>query len=151
MGMATAGVTLASNNIGLKLAPRGEATAYLAVATLVNSLAAGVAPIVGGLLADFYAARELSLTIRWVSPMRDLAINMLDFGRWDFFFFFAFLIGLYSIHRLGKVREVGEVEEEVVIRAFLAAVSGRLRNMSTAAGLRQLIQFPLALVKGARG
>lgn len=150
MGMATAGVTLASNNIGLKLAPKGEAAAYLAVAVLVNSLAAGIAPIVGGLLADFYAAREFSLTIRWVSPVRDLAINTLDFRNWDFFFFFAFLIGLYSVHRLGKVREVGEVEEEVVIRALLTAASGRLRNMSTTAGLRQLIQFPLALVRDVR-
>lgn len=30
MGISTAGATLASGNIGLKLAPKGQATAYLA-------------------------------------------------------------------------------------------------------------------------
>lgn len=39
MGISTAGVTLASGNIGLKLAPKGQATAYLAANSLVNSLA----------------------------------------------------------------------------------------------------------------
>lgn len=49
MGVATAGVTLASGNIGFKSASKGEATAYLAVLSLVNALAAGLAPICGGL------------------------------------------------------------------------------------------------------
>jgi len=44
MGVAMAGVTLASGNIGLKLAPKGEATVYLASSNLVNSIAAGIAP-----------------------------------------------------------------------------------------------------------
>lgn len=38
MGISMAGVTLASGNIGLKLAPKGGATAYLAANSLVNSL-----------------------------------------------------------------------------------------------------------------
>ena len=42
-------VPLASGNIGLKSAFKGEATAYLAVLSLVNALAAGLAPIFGGL------------------------------------------------------------------------------------------------------
>ena len=38
MGVSTAGVTLASANIGLKLAPHGSATAYLATMNIINSL-----------------------------------------------------------------------------------------------------------------
>ena len=60
MGISTAGVTLASGNIGLKLAPKGHATAYLAANSLVNSLAAGTAPVLGGKFADFFAGRELA-------------------------------------------------------------------------------------------
>jgi len=59
-GISMAGVTLASGNIGLKLAPKGQATAYLAANSLVNSLAAGSAPVLGGKFADFFAERELS-------------------------------------------------------------------------------------------
>ena len=54
-GFATAGVTLASGNIGLRLAPKGEATTYLSVNSLVNNFSAGIAPIIGGLSADFFS------------------------------------------------------------------------------------------------
>ncbi|MHC4115399.1 MAG: MFS transporter [Planctomycetota bacterium] len=54
MGLASAGVSLASGNISLKLAPKGQATAYLATNTIANSVAAGVAPILGGKFADFF-------------------------------------------------------------------------------------------------
>ena len=147
MGISTAGVTLASGNIGLKLAPKGEATAYLAANSFVNSLAAGIAPIFGGLFADFFINRELSWTLRWFSPGGELVIQTLNFREWDFFFFLAFLLGLYSIHRLALVKEVGEVEEKIVIRELIAEVKRPLRNFSTAGGLRHMLQFPFSLIR----
>ncbi|MGC9444110.1 MAG: MFS transporter [Candidatus Methanospirareceae archaeon] len=147
MGISTAGVTLSSGNIGLKLAPKGEATAYLATNSFVNSLAAGIAPILGGLFADFFVNRELSWTLRWFSPDGELVLQTLNFRQWDFFFFLAFLIGLYSIHRLALVKEVGEVEEKIVIRELIAEVKRPLRNFSTAGGLRHMLQFPFSLIR----
>jgi MFS family permease len=147
MGISTAGVTLASGNIGLKLAPKGEATAYLAANSFVNSLAAGIAPILGGLSADFFVNRELSWTLRWFSPGGELVIQTLNFREWDFFFFLAFLLGLYSIHRLALVKEVGEIEERIVIRELIAEVKRPLRNFSTAGGLRHMLQFPFSLIR----
>ncbi len=58
MGVSTAGVTLASANIGLKLAPHGGATAYLATINITNSLAAGIAPVIGGMFVDTFKATE---------------------------------------------------------------------------------------------
>jgi MFS family permease len=147
MGISTAGITLASGNIGLKLAPKGQATAYLATSSFVNSLAAGIAPILGGILADFFAVRELSWIIRWVSPSGELSFYTLNFQQWDFFFVIAFLIGLYSIHRLSAVKEIGEVEEKIVIQELLSEIKTQMRNFSTIGGLRQMIQFPFTTVK----
>lgn len=147
MGISTAGVTLASGNIGLKLAPKGQATAYLAVISLVNSLAAGTAPVLGGKFADFFAGCELDWTLRWRSPGGELVIPTLNFQQWDFFFFLAFLIGLYSIHRLAMVKEVGEVKEKIVIRELLKEVKRPIRNFSTAGGLRRMTQLPFSVVK----
>jgi MFS family permease len=147
MGISTAGVTLASGNIGLKLAPKGEATAYLATNSFVNSLAAGIAPILGGSFADFFVSRELSWTLSWFSPSGELLIQTLNLREWDFFFFLAFLIGLYSIHRLALVKEVGEVKEKIVIRELIAEVMRPLRNFSTAGGLRHMLQFPFSLIR----
>lgn len=143
MGISTAGVTLGAANIGLKLAPRGSATAYLATISITNSLAAGIAPIIGGMFVDSFKATELSLTLNWRSPQAEFAIHTLDFQYWDFFFVFAFLIGIYSIHRLAYVRESGEVEERLVVREMIAQVSRDMRNLSTVGGLRYMLRFPL--------
>ncbi len=146
MGISTAGVTLASGNIGLKLAPKGEATAYLAANNLVNSLAAGVAPVLGGTFADFFAECQLSLVFKWTSPGKELVFQTINFQHWDFFFLFAFLIGLYCIHRLTKVKEIGEVEEEIVVRELITQVRRNMRNLSTVGGLRQMVTFPVSVV-----
>jgi MFS family permease len=143
MGVSTAGVTLASANIGLKLAPHGGATAYLATINITNSLAAGIAPIIGGMFVDSFKATELSLTLNWKSAETAFAIRTLDFQYWDFFFVFAFLIGIYSIHRLAFVKEAGEVEDRLVVQELIAQVSREMRNLSTVGGLRYMLRFPV--------
>ncbi|MFZ5516096.1 MAG: MFS transporter [Candidatus Zhuqueibacterota bacterium] len=147
MGIATAGVGLAGGNIGLKLAPRGKATSYLAANSFINSLAAGIAPIIGGGFVDFFEKRELSWTLKWTSPEGILSIQTLNLRGFDFFFFLAFLIGLYSLHRLAFVREVGEVREKVIIEEIFAGATRRVRNLSSVGGLRYLAQLPTTLFK----
>ena len=150
MGISTAGVTLASGNIGLKLAPKGEATAYLAVLSLVNALAAGLAPIFGGLFADFFAQRELSLVVQWFSPERSATVPILILRHWGFFFIFATLVGLFSLHRLRMVREEGEVEERVILQELMLDARRSIRNLSTVPGLRALASFPVVLLRRRR-
>lgn len=146
-GISAAGVALASGNIGLKLAPRGQATAFLATINLVNSLAAGIGSILGGRFADFFAERELSWTLRWTGPEREIAFQTLNLQQWDFFFLLAFVIGLYSIHRLALVREVGEVKEKVVVHELFSEIGRATRNLSSVSGLRYITQFPVLIVR----
>ena len=149
-GIATAGVTLASGNIALKLAPRGDATTYLANNSLINAMAAGIAPIVGGLFADFFMSRELSLVLRWHEPGKDVTFDTLSISQWDFFFLLATVIGVYSIYRLGQVREVGEVSERMVLGEMLLGVKRSVRNLSSIAGLLSATEFPLGAVRRRR-
>ena len=58
MGIATAGVALASGNIVMKLSPAGQATAFLATSSVVSATCAAMAPVIGGLCADFFAAHR---------------------------------------------------------------------------------------------
>jgi len=147
MGLSSAGVSLASGNISLKLAPEGQATAYLATNTIVNSVAAGIAPILGGKFADFFGGRQLEWTLKYTGPAREFSLPTLSLQQWDFFFALAFLIGLYSLHRLAMIREAGEVEEKVVMNELFAEVSGQVRQLSSVDGLRQTVSFPFSLVK----
>jgi MFS family permease len=149
-GISTAGVTLASGTIGLKLAPKGKATAYLATSSLVNSAAAGLAPIVGGLCADFFLGRELSLAIKWSAPAGELVLEALHLQKWDFFFITAGILGLYSLHRLALVREVGEVSERVVLAQLLLEARRAIRSLSTVAGLRTATDW-MALLSSPLG
>jgi len=150
MGISLAGVNLSSGNIGFKLAPKGQATSYLAARNIINAIAAGIAPILGGTFADFFAGRELSWTLTWRSPGGELTLPTLNLQQWDFFFFFAFLIGMYSLHRLTAINEAGEVEEKVVFQELIAEVRREIRTLSTLGGIRQLVTFPIAILRYRR-
>ncbi|MBN2181616.1 MAG: MFS transporter, partial [Sedimentisphaerales bacterium] len=147
MGLSSAGVSLASGNISLKLAPKGQATAYLATNTIFNSVAAGIAPILGGKFADFFAGRELAWTLNYTSPTGKFSLATLNLQQWDFFFALAFLIGLYAIHRLALIKEAGEVEEKIVARELFNEVRTQIRILSSVEGLRQMVSFPIAIFR----
>ncbi|HZD44105.1 MAG TPA: MFS transporter [Methanomicrobiales archaeon] len=144
MGLSTAGVTLSGGYIGMKLAPREVATAQLAVIGVVNSLVAGIAPALGGLFVDFFSARELTWTLTWMGPSTVYAIPTLSLQNWDFFFVVAFVIGLFSLHRLAYVQETGEIDREILVQELLTQVRRDMRNFSTIGGLRYMLHIPLS-------
>jgi len=147
MGLSSAGVSLASGNISMKLAPEGQATSYLAANTIANSIAAGIAPILGGKFADFFANRELDWVLNYKGPGGEFSLPTLNLQQWDFFFAIAFIIGLYSIHRLSMIKEVGEVEGKVVFGELLTEVRSQVRTLSSVEGLRQMVSFPFTVVR----
>ena len=150
MGAAVAGVTLASANIALKLSPKGSSTAYVATNALVTSFAAGIAPILGGLFADFFASRRLELLIRWVSPNGNRVFAPLLVSHWDFYFVMAGILGLFALHRLSLVSEEGEIERSEMIQEIINHTRRSVRNLSTVVGLRSLTIWPGGLLRDAR-
>ena len=150
MGAAVAGVTLATTNIALKLSPKGEATAYVATSALASSLAAGIAPVLGGLSADFFAQRRFELLLRWTSPEGVVLLSPLMLSAWDFYFLFAGLLGFYALHRLSLVNEEGHIERREMVQQVLGETRRVARNLGTVSGLRALTELPAALVHDAR-
>lgn len=73
------------------------------------SVAAGVAPILGGALSHWFASKELSLVFHWASEDQIVSLVAMRLRHWDFFFAIAFLLGLVAVWRLDKVVEDGEV------------------------------------------
>lgn len=126
-GIAGAGITLASSNITLKLAPSGQATAFLAGNAMTNSLAAGIAPVIGGMIADAFADRRLLWTLTWTSSAGSASFETLHLEYWGFLFFFASVLGIFALHRLRYVAESGEAPREVVVKEFVTCVRERVR------------------------
>jgi MFS family permease len=151
MGLSSAGVSLASGNISMKLAPEGKATSYLAANTIANSIAAGMAPILGGKFADFFANRQLDWVLNYKSPAGEFSLPTLNLQQWDFFFAIAFILGIYSIHRLSMIKEIGEVEEKVVFNELVTEVRSQVKILSSVEGLRQMVSFPFTIVRSLRG
>jgi len=150
MGASVAGVTLATTNIALKLSPRGSATAYVATNALVTSLAAGLAPILGGAFADFFSARRLELLIRWTSPDNVILLTPLRLAHWEFYFLLAGLLGLFALHRLSLVNEEGEIKRSEMMQQVLDETFRTVRNVSSVAGLRAATVVPAGLIREAR-
>ena len=143
-GISTAGVQLCTGNLAMKLAPRGRATAYLAVNALVSGVAATFASVLGGVAATLFAGEEITFTFQWRSDLVDTEVEFVPFTLQglDFVFLLAFVFGLYSLHRLVTIHEQGEVDRGTVLPEFQAQVRKALDHVSSVAGLRELFSFP---------
>jgi MFS family permease len=142
MGIASGGIGLATGNMGLKLAPQGKGTSYLATVSLAGSTAGGFAALGGGALAEWFSARELAFVVQWNSPARSAEVVALKFQHWEFLFAIAFSLGMYVLHALSRVREGSDISERQVIRGFLLESTRVIGSASsTAAGLLEAV-FP---------
>jgi len=146
-GIASAGVTLATGTIGLKLAPKGQATAYLAAAGLATSLGMGLGPLLGGYLADFFTARQFGLIFTWTDPTHSIQLPVFSIIGFDFLFCITFILGLFTLSALVALREEGEVGREVVLDTLFAPMRHAVRPMSSVPGLNFLSQFPYSILR----
>jgi MFS family permease len=135
MGAAAGGIGLATGNIGLKLAPQGQGTAYLAAISLVASVAGGIAPILGGALAEVFDAYKISVLVRWASAARTGEFRVLAFAHWEFLFAISAALGLYAAHALSRVREGEEHSERVVMQQFALEAMRTVNHISSVGGL----------------
>ena len=142
-GMATAGIGLPIGNIGLKLAPSGSAHAYITLAGLTGAVSGTLAPMIAGVLADFFAARRFGLLFTWAEPTREFQFYALRLEALDFVFLLAIVTGVYALSRLARVQEDGQITERSVMDEAFDQVVLPFRTMSTVEGIRRVTYFPL--------
>jgi MFS family permease len=135
MGAASGGIGLATGNLGLKLAPQGQGTAYLAAIGLVSAFAGGIAPIAAGAVAEWFSTRELSVVLRWVSPVQVGEVAVFAFAHWEFLFAISALLGLYVMHALSRISEGDEISERQVVQEFGLEALRSLNQLSSIGGI----------------
>ncbi|MFC2012567.1 MFS transporter, partial [Chloroflexota bacterium] len=146
-GIASAAVTFTVGTIGLKLAPREQATSYLATASLATNLGAGIGPLVGGVLANFFSTRQLDLTFTWIDPTSTIQLSALNISSRDFLFGIAFVLGLMTLGILALIREEGEEDREVILQSLLSPMRELSQPMSSVPGFTFLSNFPFGFLK----
>jgi len=82
-------------------------------ATITNSIAAGIAPILCGKFADFFVNRQLDWVLNYKGPHGRILSTHFKSAAVGFFLI-AFIIGLYSNNRLSLIKEIWEVEGKVI-------------------------------------
>jgi len=150
-GIATAGVTITVGMIGLKLAPSGRATPYLAGSSLATSIGAGLGPVVGGILADYFSVRQFTINFEWIDPSRVFQWSAISLSGFDFLFAIAFVIGLITLNILIGLREEGEVSREEVLDELMAQTRTVTRAVSSVPGLGFVSQFPFIYLRRIPG
>jgi MFS family permease len=142
MGAAGGGISLATGNMSLKLAPHGQGTAYLAANSLVASLTGGVVAIFAGGLAEWFHEADLTVVVRWAGAARSGEFALLAFARWQFLFVISAALGLYVLHALSRIREGTDVSQRTVTQHFALEAVRTFNGISSVAGpLGNLFSF----------
>ena len=150
MGAASGGIALATGNLGLKLAPQGRGTSYLAAVGLAGASAGGLAAMLGGALADWFSSRQLSVFVHWTAPGATHAITVMSFRHWEFLFGLSFVCGWYVLHSLSRLREGDEHSERTVIQEFVGEASRSLAQLSPIDGLKDVLLLPFGRLRDRR-
>ncbi|MFC1461003.1 MFS transporter [Verrucomicrobiota bacterium] len=145
-GCALAGVNLCSSSIALKLSPADKAHGYMTVFGLVAALAGACGPFIGGILADFFANRELGLSLSWSDPVRQLSVYAINLKALDFVFLTAFFVGLFAMHKLALVKEEGEIPEGKVVTELIDQVVLPFKMVSSVEGLMNRVSHPVSMI-----
>ncbi len=114
-GCSAAGINLAINNSALKLAPKNEAIVYISARNIIVSSISAIAPLVGGLMADFFATHQLAWAITWRGPKGITNIPLLHLQGWTFFFVIGSLLAALTLSYLKNIKETGEVQKHRVV------------------------------------
>ncbi|HWG90915.1 MAG TPA: MFS transporter [Candidatus Thermoplasmatota archaeon] len=145
LGLATAGIDLASSNVVMKLAPDDDTPAYLASASVVKAVATGIAPLLGGLVAALLSDTSFLLQLGFAQGEEANLVTALRIAHYDFLFLAAGILGLYALHRLLGFEEVGEAPPEAVVRAMRRDVG----QLSSIGGMRQFAHMASYVVETA--
>ena len=151
IGIASAGINIASTTIRMKMAPPAQSTTYLTGVSLASSIGAGISPLIGGAFVDYFSDRHLQIVVEWVSPSSTFDFPALFLTGYDFLFAIAFVLGLFTLGMLGKVREEGEVDEDVVMEELMTQTRSNLRSLNSVPGLSVLSHFPVSTLRHIPG
>lgn len=140
-GISLAGINLSLVNIGLKLAPREYSIVYLSVRNIMTAGFSAVAPIVGGILADYFAERQLLVNAQWVGPHGGRLFHLVALNEWNFLFLISAFFVFISTQVLTQVKETGEVETDTVRKIIRKQIRHEMKEYFLVGSIIQLHDY----------
>src|SRR5262245_39044269 len=135
IGFSLSAIPLSITNLALKQSPQGLTHAYMMTADLAGAPSGAIAPLIGGWMMDFFAARHFALTLEWSSPITQLSVHVLSIRGLDFVFLISALAGLIAFQWLALIPEPGaagnilwEFKEELSLPFLRSPSTASLRE-----------------------
>ncbi|MBG6233900.1 MFS family permease [Pedobacter sp. CAN_A7] len=149
-GIATAGINLSITNMGLKLSPNKDAIVYLSIKNIITSVFSSLGPLIGGLLADLFAERSLTLKATWTSSGISKVVRLISLHEWNFLFLIGAILALLSLEFLSRVKEIGEIHKDVVRRIMRKSIRSNLKDYFIIGDIIAMHQQLRAVVRSKR-
>jgi MFS family permease len=135
IGFSLSAIPLSITNLALKQSPPGLTHAYMLMADLAGAPSGAIAPLIGGWMMDFFAARHFALTLEWSSPITQLSVHVLSIRGLDFVFLISALAGLIAFQWLALIPEPGAAGN--ILWEFKEELSLPFRRSPSTASLRE--------------
>lgn len=146
-GVSNSGINLALTNIGLKLIPSKDATIYLSVRTIITSVVAAAGPLLGGYLADVFQEIDVKLSFEWDSPRFNQHFKLVYLHGMNFLFIISALTCLISLQLLNGVKEMGEVNTNILRKMMRKRIKSRVRESFVFGNIQVITNNVKAIVK----
>ena len=108
IGFSLSAIPLSITNLALKQSPPGLTHAYMMAADLAGAPSGAIAPLIGGWMMDFFAARHFALTLQWSGPRAEFSVHVLSISGLDFVFLISALAGLIAFQWLALIPDSGK-------------------------------------------
>jgi MFS family permease len=108
IGFSLSAIPLSITNLALKQSPPGMTHASMTLADLAGAPSGAIAPLLGGLMMDFFAGRHFALTLQWSNPINQFSVHVLSIRGLDFVFLISAAAGLIAAQWLALIPEPGE-------------------------------------------
>jgi len=135
IGFSLSAIPLSITNLALKQSPPGRTHAYMMMADLAGAPSGAIAPLIGGWMMDFFAARHFALTLQWSAPTTELSVHVLSIRGLDFVFLISAFAGLIGFQWLALIPESGTAGN--LLWEFKEELSLPFRRSPATASLRE--------------
>ena len=127
-GLTTGGINLAITNIGLKLAPQEDAIVYIAARNMVNAFIPALAPLFGGMMADFLVSHQMVADYSLRMPFNGSVVTIFRITNWNLFFMISAAMAFLSLRFLRQVNENGERHKDHLVVEMVTSIKSIIRR-----------------------
>ena len=142
-GVATSGINLAINNIGIKLAPKDEAIVYLSSKNMMVAFISALGPLAGGFLADYFANRSFAWNLHLSGPKGDSVLRVLELQNIGFLFVIGGVLAFIALRNLRYVKEEGEISKDLAITEMKVDLKAGFKDKIKKEAILSLLYSPV--------